>query len=71
MGLLKGSNCATDDIDELKQILEAIGSNENLFQKYKDIYDDAADRLMFAGVDADACKCDPLRKHIPSDKSTH
>ncbi len=69
MAEVEKSGCDSKRINDLKEVLESIGNNPGLFVKYEDIYDDAADALMFAGVSADACKCDPLRKHIPSEKS--
>ncbi|MHA1268156.1 MAG: hypothetical protein ACTSPY_00090 [Candidatus Helarchaeota archaeon] len=71
MKLLKGSSCDTSDMDELKEILEIIGQDPELYKKYNDIYDDAADRLIYAGVDSASCKCDPLRNRIPRDKPAH
>ena len=61
--------CDNKRITELKDILEEIGKDSNLYSKYRDIYDDAADALMLAGVSADECSCDPLRKHTPADKT--
>lgn len=61
--------CDGKRVTELKETLEFIGSNPDLFAKYEDIYDDAADALMLAGVSSDECSCDPLRKHTPADKT--
>ncbi len=60
--------CESKRIDELKEILEAIGNDATIYAKYEDIYDAAADALMLAGISAEECSCDPLRKHIPKDK---
>ncbi|TFG04879.1 MAG: hypothetical protein EU536_03540 [Promethearchaeota archaeon] len=60
--------CDNKRIDELKNVLEKIGNNPVIYAKYQDIYPDVADALMFAGVSADDCKCDPLRNHTPVDK---
>lgn len=61
-------SCNTNLIDEMKEILEIIGQDNDLYEKYLDIYDEAADSLMFAGIEAEECVCDPLRKHIPKSK---
>ncbi|MHA1145663.1 MAG: hypothetical protein ACTSRW_13060 [Candidatus Helarchaeota archaeon] len=66
--LAEKQTCDQINIDELKQILEEIGASSELMVKYEDIYDDAADALMLAGITAEECSCDPLRKHIPKDK---
>lgn len=68
MAELDKPGCESKNVTELKEILEKIGSNSKLMAKYKDIYDQAADALMMAGITAADCKCDPLKKHIPSDK---
>ncbi|MHA1652188.1 MAG: hypothetical protein ACTSYB_18555 [Candidatus Helarchaeota archaeon] len=62
--------CDNKKISELKEILEEIGGYKRLYSKYEDIYSEAADALMLAGISAEDCKCDPLRKHIPLDKKT-
>lgn len=67
---LEKPGCDNLRVNELKEILEKIGSNKALFPKYQDVYDEAADSLMLAGIQADACKCDPLRQHVPIDKKT-
>ncbi|MDD1779179.1 MAG: hypothetical protein LUQ65_13510 [Candidatus Helarchaeota archaeon] len=68
MAELDEPGCERKNVDKLKEILEKIGSNSKLMAKYKDIYENAADALMTAGITAADCKCDPLRKHIPLDK---
>jgi 4-hydroxy-3-methylbut-2-enyl diphosphate reductase IspH len=68
MAELDEPGCESKNVNKLKEILEKIGSNSKLMAKYKDIYNNAADALMTAGISAADCKCDPLRKHIPSDK---
>ena len=65
---LEEQGCNSERVDDLKEILEQIGSKPKLLAKYKDIYNAAADALMLGGVSASDCKCDPLRKHIPADK---
>jgi DNA-binding transcriptional regulator GbsR (MarR family) len=65
---LEKQSCGELLINEMKEILEAIGGDEKLYKQYSDIYDDAADALMFAGIEAESCKCDPLRKHVPHNK---
>jgi DNA-binding transcriptional regulator GbsR (MarR family) len=65
---LEEPGCDSKSVDELKEILEQIGNKPKLLAKYKDIYDAAADALMVGGISASDCHCDPLRKHIPSDK---
>ncbi|HUY00912.1 MAG TPA: hypothetical protein VMV49_15225 [Candidatus Deferrimicrobium sp.] len=65
---VEAPGCEGKKIKELKEILEQIGKNSDLYAQYQDIYSDAADALMFAGISADECSCDPLRKHIPIDK---
>ncbi len=67
---LEKMGCDDKKISELKEILEEIGGNKRLYSKYEDIYSEAADALMLAGISAEDCKCDPLRKHIPLDKKT-
>jgi DNA-binding transcriptional regulator GbsR (MarR family) len=69
MDEIEAPGCENKRINELKDILEKIGKNSTLYAKYQDIYSDAADTLMFAGVTADQCSCDPLRKHTPIDKT--
>lgn len=68
--ILEGSTCEKLHVEELKEILEKVGAPDNqaFFSQYEDIWDDAADALMFAGVSVDECSCDPLRRHIPKDK---
>lgn len=68
MAELDEPGCERKNVDALKDILETIGSNTKLMKNFKDIYSQAADALMTAGITASDCKCDPLRKHIPSDK---
>jgi DNA-binding transcriptional regulator GbsR (MarR family) len=68
MAELDEPGCESKNVDALKDILEKIGSNNKLMAKYKDVYNTAADALMMAGISATDCKCDPLRKHIPTNK---
>ncbi|MBD3230375.1 MAG: hypothetical protein GF329_19505 [Candidatus Lokiarchaeota archaeon] len=68
---LKKESCNKELINEMKEILETIGQDSDLYKKYSDIYDDAADSLMFAGVEAEECVCDPLRKHVPKSKEAN
>lgn len=65
---LEKETCGELLINEMKDILESIGQDDELYKKYTDIYDEAADALMLAGIDAESCRCDPLRKHIPHNK---
>ncbi|MHA1266427.1 MAG: hypothetical protein ACTSRS_14430 [Candidatus Helarchaeota archaeon] len=69
MANLESEECNSNLIAELKGILEKIGSDPKLYSQYEDIYSDAADVLILAGVSAEDCKCDPLRKHTPVDKT--
>ena len=62
-------SCADSNLNELKSLLEDIGANSELMPKYEDIWDDAADALMLAGITAEQCSCDPLKKHVPKDKT--
>ena len=64
----ESETCSQTGLEELQTILEKIGANQELMPKYEDIWDDAADALMLAGITADQCSCDPLRKHVPKYK---
>ncbi|MHA1380893.1 MAG: hypothetical protein ACTSRG_21210 [Candidatus Helarchaeota archaeon] len=57
-------NCTKNEYEQLGSILNQIAN----FPEYQDLYDEAADELIEAGVDLEKCGCDPITKKIPADK---
>ena len=66
MRVLANSECDSKILTELKEILEKIGNNPQLLVHYEDIYDEAADALMFANMNSEEynCKCNVFKKNI-------
>ena len=61
----QGDSCSATSYEELNNLMKAIGQNDELYKKYKDIYEEIEDELMLAGTNLEKCSCDPLtRKHI-------
>ena len=54
---------------DLSNIMETIGQDNKLYEKYQDLYMEAEDELMMAGADLAKCGCDPLKRQIPPDKT--
>ncbi|MHA1231636.1 MAG: hypothetical protein ACTSRP_19510 [Candidatus Helarchaeota archaeon] len=67
---LKVDHCNENAHIELQEILNKIGTNQELMKKYEDIWTDAEDALIFSSTN-EGCKCDPIRKRIPRDKPAH
>ncbi|NHI92546.1 MAG: hypothetical protein EAX96_08580 [Candidatus Lokiarchaeota archaeon] len=65
---VQSKSCDTTVFDELSNIMKTIGQDDKLYQKYKDIYEEAEDELMLAGADLEKCGCDPIKRQIPADK---
>jgi len=57
--------CSSTTYDELSGIMKTIGQDDNLYKKYKDLYEEIEDELMFAGANMGKCGCDPIKRQTP------
>ena len=60
--------CSSTTYDELSNIMKTIGQDDNLYKKYKDLYEEIEDELMLAGQNLEKCGCDPIKRQTPGDK---
>jgi len=54
-------------IQKLKTILNEIGIQKELYTKFKNLFDAAAEVLISASIEANARKCDPTQKRPPDE----
>ena len=52
-------------IQKLKDLLHEIGTQKELYNQYKDLFDAATEVLISASIDARALKCDPTQRRLP------
>ena len=61
---LKKADCTELTYKEMGDLLNQIAQ----MPEYEDLYDEAADELIMAGINLEKCGCDPIRGKIPADK---